>query len=139
MRRLLTAPLLLAALGCAVTGCTSEPELSPVEAAYVEHTECLGENGVKLKEARPGYWVVDKDALDKQPRRVMLDAQEKCESLVPAELPVDPAVLKQQQKLADCYRRNGYPDWPDPDPKTGEIPADMNDNAVQSKCGDETT
>ncbi|MFE5716723.1 hypothetical protein ACFQ7J_38585 [Streptomyces sp. NPDC056501] len=138
MRRSLAIPLLLAAL--AVTGCTAEPEASasapvdPIDAAYAPHNKCLGENGVKLKEKSPGVWDVDKTAIGDG--KVMLAAQEKCEHLLPGKLPVDQAALKKAREVAECYRRNGYPEWPDPDPETGEPPegADMDDNAVMRKC-----
>ncbi|MEU3604919.1 hypothetical protein AB0E83_05600 [Streptomyces sp. NPDC035033] len=137
MRRLLATPLLLVPLGLALAGCASEPEISPVEAAYNPYMKCLGENKVKIMERSPGVLAVDKAAMDGDPDGVMLAAQKKCENLIPAELPVDPVALEQQKKLAECYRRNGYPDWPDPNPKTGEIEADMDDSAVMRKCGDE--
>ncbi|WP_328943152.1 hypothetical protein OG259_17820 [Streptomyces sp. NBC_00250] len=137
MRRVLAIPLLLA--GLALVGCTAGPEdsqaapVDPIDAAYAEHNKCLGEHGVKLREKSTGVWVVDKDAVD---RKVMVDAEEKCKSLLPFELPVDQDALKRAQGVAECYRRNGYPDWPDPDPKTGEFPegSDMNDSAVMRKC-----
>ncbi|MFC9705114.1 hypothetical protein ACFTWD_30975 [Streptomyces sp. NPDC056943] len=140
MRRSLAIPLLLAAL--AITGCTAEPEASasapvdPIDAAYAPHNKCLGENGVKLKEKSPGVWDVDKTAIGDG--KVMLAAQEKCEHLLPGKLPVDQVALKKAREAAECYRRNGYPEWPDPDPETGEFPpgpeTDMNDSAVMREC-----
>ncbi|WP_329621802.1 hypothetical protein OG357_16130 [Streptomyces sp. NBC_01255] len=134
MRRSPAIPLLLVAL--ALTGCTEEAArapIDPIDAVYAAHTECLGKHGVKLKEKSPGVMTVDKDAID---RKVIMAAQEECKSLLPAKLPVDQEALKVSQAIAECYRRNGYPDWPDPDPETGEAPvgADMDDTAVMSKC-----
>ncbi|WP_405856519.1 hypothetical protein OG361_23475 [Streptomyces sp. NBC_00090] len=134
MRRSPAIPLLLVAL--ALTGCTAEAArapIEPVDAAYAAHTECLGKHGVELKEKSAGVWVVDKGVID---HKAMLAAQEECKSLLPTELPVDQEALKVGKQISECYRRNGYPDYPDPDPKTGEVPAgtDMNDSAVMRKC-----
>ncbi|MFF0481255.1 hypothetical protein [Streptomyces sp. NPDC004435] len=138
MRRLLAVPLLLVPLGVVLAGCTSEPEITPIEAAFNPYMKCLGEHDVKVTERNPGALAVDKDAMRDVPADVILRAQEKCESLVPAELPVDPAVWEKQKRIAECYRRNGYPDWPDPNPRTGEIEADMDDGVLMVKCRDES-
>ncbi|GEB61034.1 hypothetical protein [Streptomyces gardneri] len=125
MRRPLTVPLLLAAL--ALTGCGGDAEpaasrpvpTAPAEAAFVPFYDCLAEQGLKLTETEGGARRVDKDANSEKAQR---DADKACRSLMPAELPVDQEQMKQDKALSECVRRNGYPDYPDPDPKTGRLP-----------------
>ncbi|MFD3662246.1 hypothetical protein ACFWVF_16835 [Streptomyces sp. NPDC058659] len=125
MRRPLAASLLLAAL--ALTGCggDTEPAASrPVptavaEAAFVPFYDCLAEQGLKLVDTEGGARRVDKDANSEKAQR---EADKACRSLMPAELPVDQAQLKRDKAVSECVRRNGFPDYPDPDPKTGRLP-----------------
>ncbi|MFB7591203.1 hypothetical protein [Streptomyces sp. NPDC056169] len=129
MRRSLAAPLLLAAL--ALTGCGGDPDTdtgpaaarpdptSSVEAAFAPFYDCLAEHGLKLVESEGGARRVDKDANSEQAQR---EADKACKSLMPTEPPVDQAQLKQDKAVSECVRRNGFPDYPDPDPKTGRLP-----------------
>ncbi|MFE4616082.1 MULTISPECIES: hypothetical protein [Streptomyces] len=129
MRRLLATPLLLAAL--ALTGCgggggddteppTARPDpTSAVEAAFAPFYDCLAEQGLKLEETEGGARRVDKDANSEKAQR---EADQACRSLMPTQLPVDQAQLKRDKAVSECVRRNGYPDYPDPDPKTGRLP-----------------
>lgn len=131
MRRPLAAPLLLAALAAlALTGCAGGTEpaapaasrpvpAAPAEAAYVPFYDCLAEQGLKLVETEGGGRRVDKDANSEKAQR---EADKACRSLMPAELPVDQAQLKRDRAVSECVRRNGFPDYPDPDPTTGRLP-----------------
>ncbi|MFI9744596.1 hypothetical protein [Streptomyces sp. NPDC052494] len=127
MRRPLAAPLLLAALalaGCGGGGGTEPPTARPdptsaVEAAFAPFYDCLAEQGLKLEETESGARRVDKDANSEKAQR---EADQACKSLMPSELPVDQAQLKRDKAVSECVRRNGYPDYPDPDPKTGRLP-----------------
>ncbi|MFF8836139.1 hypothetical protein [Streptomyces sp. NPDC015130] len=126
MRRPLAVPLLLAAL--ALTGCGGDPDpataarpvpSSPAEAAFAPFYDCLAEQGLKLTETEGGARRVDKDANSEQAQRA---ADKACRSLMPSELPVDRTQLERDKAMSECVRRNGFPDYPDPDPKTGRVP-----------------
>lgn len=125
MRRPLAAPLLLAAL--ALTGCGGDTEpaasrpvpTSSIEAAYGPFYDCLAEQGLTLVDAEGGARRVDKDAHTVE---AQMAAEKACKSLIPPAPPVDQAELKRDTAMSECVRRNGFPDYPDPDPKTGRLP-----------------
>ncbi|WP_329621798.1 hypothetical protein OG357_16105 [Streptomyces sp. NBC_01255] len=125
MRRPLAAPLILAAL--ALTGCGGDAEpaasrpvpTSSIEAAYDPLYDCLAEQGLKLVDTEGGARRVDKDANTVE---AQLAAEKACKSRIPAEPPLDQAQLKKDKAVSECVRRNGFPDYPDPDPKTGRLP-----------------
>ena len=90
--------------------------------ALQQYGECLRRNGVVLLDVQTeeGIPQVDK-------RRTPADrvgtALERCRTYVPnADAPValSPADLEARRQHAGCVRSKGVPDYPDPDPHTGE-------------------
>ena len=128
---LLTSLLVsLAGTGCSVSGAgagaglTEEksPAPSEQERAYYD---CLAENGVVLENRDDGLLRVDKDH---NADAALVGAQGECVALLPDEAPPSPApaaLLAKAKRFSACVRENGFPEYPDADPTTGEAdPAD---------------
>lgn len=114
----------------ALTGCSgsadkaAEPSASPsetVSAEEITYYRCLEENGLALHTPNPGQLRVDKDKNTDE--AVALAAQEKCQDLQKAipDAPVSEDTLEAAREVSACVRKKGFEDYPDPDPKTGEV------------------
>ncbi|UGY92686.1 hypothetical protein [Streptomyces gobiensis] len=125
---LLVCGAALAAL--ALTGCAgssdgaAEPSASPSETVSAEETayyRCLEKNGLVLETPNPGQLRVDKDKNTDEAAATA--AEETCRDFLKAipDPPVSEERLAAARKVSACVREKGYEDYPDPDPKTGEV------------------
>ncbi|MET8129169.1 hypothetical protein ABZV67_32695 [Streptomyces sp. NPDC005065] len=125
---LLVCGAVLAAL--ALTGCAgsvdgaAEPSASPsetVSAEEIAYYRCLEQNGLVLEAPNPGQLRVDKDKNTDE--AVAMAAAEKCRDLQKAipDAPVSEESLAAAREVSACVREKGFDDYPDPDPKTGEV------------------
>ncbi|MFI6058739.1 hypothetical protein [Streptomyces sp. NPDC051286] len=125
---LLVCGAVLAAL--ALTGCAgsadgaAEPAASPsetVSAEEIAYYRCLEKNGLVLETPNPGQLRVDKDKNTDE--AVAVAAEEKCRDLQKAipDAPVSEEDLAAAREVSACVREKGFEDYPDPDPKTGEV------------------
>jgi hypothetical protein len=120
-RRCAAVALLLttALAGCGGLG---EPEVEkspPQSKEEVAHYRCLEENGITLTKSEAGHLRVDKDKMDET---ALLKAQDACKHLLSDEArQVDEETLASARRTSECMRKKGFPEYPDPDPTTGEI------------------
>ncbi|MER5970385.1 hypothetical protein ABT112_11735 [Streptomyces sp. NPDC002055] len=85
-----------------------------------EYAACMRRHGVVLEETSEGLPQVDKDGT---PVRKITEAAEKCRDLQPggtAPEKAAPEDIEKRGRYAACMRRHGVPQYPDPDPRTGE-------------------
>jgi hypothetical protein len=111
-----------------VTGCSgggsseAKEEVSPPPSAEERaYYGCLEENGIALEERDDGRLRVDKDKVEEAPHAA---AQAKCANLLPGDAPAAPApaaFVAKTMKFSACVRENGFPEYPDPDPGTGQV------------------
>ncbi|MFB7370385.1 hypothetical protein ACFC0D_11135 [Streptomyces sp. NPDC056222] len=137
-RRTVVVPLLIAAFGlagCANSGDGASPNKdggsTPPPAASASSSEktadwagyydCLAAQGLTLQDTGSGEKRVDKDA--NKPDAIT-KAEAACVSKLPAQGQADPAALAEARKISECMRKEGVTDYPDPDPKTGEVVLD---------------
>ncbi|MGW1158179.1 hypothetical protein ACWD5Q_17685 [Streptomyces sp. NPDC002513] len=126
------AALLFASLlvtGCSGSGApeagdTKSPAPSSQERAYYG---CLEKHGVVLEKRDDGQLRVDKD---KNEDTSLTGAEAKCADLLPDHVSASPApseAVAAARNFSACVRKNGFPDYPDPDPKSGQVdlPADQ--------------
>ncbi|MFB6620205.1 hypothetical protein ACFCV9_39315 [Streptomyces sp. NPDC056367] len=78
--------------------------------------QCLVEKGLPVRGSADGIPLVDWDNADPAKAK---DAKAACDSRLPVH-PLDPAVLAQAQQFTACMRAEGFADFPDPDPRTGD-------------------
>lgn len=127
--------------GSADPGESPEPSESQTPDAYA-YAACMREHGIDMSDPDPktGLPTID-DSVDPQSAK-FLEAQEACGHLLPGGIrgeqePTDQSVYLE---FAQCMRENGMPDFPDPQPGSGEgmFPgADRNDPAfakAAEKC-----
>lgn len=81
-----------------------------------EFFRCLAEQGLPVKGSASGIPVMDWEKADPAKRK---EAEAACEGRRPA-VPLDPALLAQQQAFTTCMRAAGFANFPDPDPRTGD-------------------
>ncbi|GGJ43157.1 hypothetical protein GCM10010121_062960 [Streptomyces brasiliensis] len=99
-------------------GGVKSPPPSAQEQAYYR---CLEENGVVLEKRDDGQLRADKDV---DQAATESSAQQKCVDLLPDPVPASPApaeAVAAAQKFSACVRENGFPGYPDPDPKSGQV------------------
>jgi hypothetical protein len=137
-RRTAVVPLLIAAFGlagCANPGDGASPDkaggstrppaasASPSQqpADWDGYYDCLAAQGLTLQDPGSGEKRVDKDA--NEPAAIT-KAEAACASKLPARGQADPAALAEARKISECVRREGVTDYPDPDPRTGEVAVD---------------
>lgn len=118
---------------------SSEPSLSRDEMA-VKFAECMRENGIDMEDPKPGKGVMLK--VDKRTAKGKLDeALEACREYNPqgeaGEKGGDP---EKPQEFAECMRKNGVEDFPDPEPgqrgirMDGKTQEDPDAKAAAEKC-----
>ncbi|WP_326588978.1 hypothetical protein [Streptomyces sp. NBC_01294] len=116
--------LLASALVSGCSGGSAEPTSAkspPPSAQEVAYYRCLEANGVILEKRDDGRLRVDKDRFDAD---VETKAAAKCVDQLPPEQAAAPApaeFLAKARKLSACVRENGFPGYPDPDPKTAQV------------------
>ncbi|MEU2930990.1 hypothetical protein ABZ636_39235 [Streptomyces sp. NPDC007251] len=125
--------LLLAALaagvlsaGCSASGDARDaaPSASAADAQEVAYYRCLEDQGLALEVTDGGELRVDKDKAAEFGYAKEQAAEAKCRGKLPHGTPsasAPAAALEAARKQAECFRKNGVPDYPDPDPKTAEI------------------
>ncbi|MFD9307210.1 hypothetical protein ACFWCB_31840 [Streptomyces sp. NPDC060048] len=110
-------------------------EADPRQAAFFR---CMEDQGVPMRDTGSGVRVVDESAAD--PAKVR-EAERSCEShrVVP---PVGDEQMAQAVKFTACMRENGFPDFPDPDPRTArhdmgevDVKGSAQGPAALQKCG----
>ncbi|MER5205076.1 hypothetical protein [Streptomyces sp. NPDC002825] len=111
--------------GCSGGGSTEANAGQPSSASTAEqgYYRCLEENGLVLEKRDDGQLRVDKD---KNEPATMKDAQAKCADKLPAPTPTSTSTvpadfLAKEKELSACIRKNGFSEYPDPDPSTGEV------------------
>jgi hypothetical protein len=159
MRRVLvTATLLLTLTACGngddgdgvataggSKGTNGEAKEVDDDEARQQFAECMRENGVEMSDPdpdQPGRIEIRERAGD---RDKVEKAMDKCRKLLPNGGEFKPSAkdLEALQKMAECMRDNGVPEFPDPDPNGGGIrvqkgsgmdPDDPKFQAAQEKC-----
>ncbi|MGW4818409.1 hypothetical protein ACWEP4_05360 [Streptomyces sp. NPDC004227] len=104
--------------GLSVAGQEKSPPPSAQEVAYYR---CLEKNGLTLEARNDGQLRVDKNRNDDAS---MGSAQAKCVDLLPdvaSAAPAPSAFVAKARKFSACVRENGFPEYPDPDPTTGDV------------------
>jgi hypothetical protein len=139
MRRKRSVVVALAALaaGLALTGCestggsqvasanggarptssASPPPAADPEERALQFQQCMKEHGAEITASgAPIGTSVSKDFFAK--------AQEACRIYAPSAHELhkySPEEVEKLRQLSRCVREHGVPEWPDPDPETGEI------------------
>ncbi|MFF4571342.1 hypothetical protein [Streptomyces sp. NPDC001410] len=138
--------LLLAALAagvlsaaCSASGDAQDatPSASAADAQEVAYYRCLEDQGLTLEVIDGGELRVDKDKAAEFGYAKQQAAEAKCHSKLPDDRPSasDPAeALEAARKEAECFRKNGIPEYPDPDPKTAEF--DLTDELTAELKGE---
>jgi hypothetical protein len=137
-----------AALALAVTGCdgsgdskssSSGSKVNPALEQAVKYAQCIRENGVTdfPDPDKNGRFVIAAGGPDRSSPQVK-KAKQACKSQEPPGVEDDPAQIAQAQKewlkFAQCMRRNGIPDFPDPQDGRLLVPKDrINVNTPQFK------
>ncbi|MFF9122308.1 hypothetical protein ACF09J_03160 [Streptomyces sp. NPDC014889] len=97
---------------------TKSPPPSSQELAFYR---CLEKQGVVLEKRDDDLLRVDKDRND---QKTQTRAEAKCADLLPDPVTAAPApseAVASAQAFSACVRKNGFPDYPDPDPKSGQV------------------
>ena len=124
--------LLLVALasGLLSTGCSASggaqgaaPSASAADAQEAAYYRCLEKQGMALEVTDSGHLRVDKDKAAAAGAAKQQAAEDKCRSKLPGTTqgPASADALDAARKITACFRKNGVPEYPDPDPKTAEI------------------
>jgi hypothetical protein len=147
-------PLLIvtfALAGCSGTGKSAAPAPSASADEVTQmraYAKCMRANGVDMPDPS-GNGVVGLPAMKAGSPEIkkVEAATEKCRDLLPAGAGGEPQKpspedLEKARALAKCFRENGMPDFPDPDPETGAVPIDPSTTldrdkmvAATKKCG----
>ncbi|MBT2450211.1 hypothetical protein J7F03_24670 [Streptomyces sp. ISL-43] len=110
-------------------------EADPRQAAFFR---CVEDKGVPMRDTGSGVRVVDEAKAD--PAKVQ-EAERSCEGqrVLPS---IGAEQLAKARKFTECMRANGFPDFPDPDPRTAQHDlgkVDIKDSAqgpaALQKCG----
>jgi hypothetical protein len=120
--------LLLAVSGCGksadepqvASAGSSVPAAATVDDPEQAYGDCLREAGVTMLPDVDGHPQMDKEAT---PESTVEAAMEECRLLAPSATAgeaISAADLEQRRLFSSCVRDNGVPDYPDPDPQTGE-------------------
>ncbi|RPF34212.1 hypothetical protein [Streptomyces sp. TLI_185] len=125
--------LLLAALaagvlsaGCSASGDAQDgaaPSASAADAQEVAYYRCLEKQGMALEVTDSGHLRVDKDKAAAAGAAKQQAAEDECRSKLPESTQGQASAdaLEAARKITACFRKNGVPEYPDPDPKTAEI------------------
>ncbi|TPQ23774.1 hypothetical protein [Streptomyces sporangiiformans] len=111
------------ALVAFLSGCGSGEEKKDSASSLMNgeqkaYYSCLKDHGVALEDRDDGQLRVDKDKYD---ATVSTKAERACADLLPdGPAAVGKEILASERRFAACVRENGFPAYPDPDPKTGE-------------------
>jgi hypothetical protein len=124
--------LLLAALAASVlsAGCSTSgdaqgaaPSASAADAQEVAYYRCLEKHGMALEVTDSGHLRVDKAKAAAADAAKQQAAEDKCRSKLPdstqSQAPAD--AVKAAREITACFRENGVPEYPDPDPRTAQV------------------
>ena len=115
--------------GTAASG--ASPAADPSVRAQ-QYAQCMAEHGAPQPRA------ADKDAGDPQ-APALASAQaafEACQQYLGGEVAASPMSaedIAKMRQFSECVREHGVPDWPDPDPRTGQITFPSDDVATAVK------
>ncbi|MEV8210602.1 hypothetical protein [Streptomyces sp. NPDC079189] len=117
----------LLATGCSGGGFSEakQEKSPPPNAQERAYYKCLEKNGLTLETRDDSQLRVDKDKND---NASMVSAEAKCADLLPDEAsaaPAPSAFVAKVRKFSACVRENGFPEYPDPDPTTGQVDASV--------------
>lgn len=110
-----------------VSGCSggfteaTDSKSPPPDRAELAYYRCLESNGVLLEKRDDDQLRVDKDKFDEA---VNAAASETCKHMQPGVQSAQPPTAEQLAKLkafSVCIRGKGFPDYPDPNPATGQV------------------
>ncbi|MDQ7906223.1 hypothetical protein RB614_17055 [Phytohabitans sp. ZYX-F-186] len=90
--------------------------------AMLEFTECMRGEGIQMEDPEPGGGVQLR-LRGGDPAKTEA-AMAKCRHLMPngGEMPkADPERIEKARQYSKCMRENGVPNFPDPDPETGNL------------------
>lgn len=130
----------LAVAGCGASGDSkSSSNANPALEKAVKYAQCMRENGVTdfPDPDKNGRFVIAAGGPNQNSPQVK-KAKQACKSQEPPGIEDDPAQVAQDQKewlkFAQCMRRNGIPDFPDPQDGRLLVPRDrINVNSPQFK------
>ena len=135
-RAALAAPVLAVAAVLALAGCgggggtanavasadgKGKATSAPAGDQQKAYRTCMEGEGVPMYLSSEGVAVVDKDKADSGK---VTAATAKCGSLQPTATegaPPSAEDIAKRRELSECIRQHGVPDYPDPDPVTGEV------------------
>lgn len=111
------------------------------EEARQKFAQCMRDNGVDMPDPEPG----ERPRMELNGDRAKVEkAMDECRDLLPNGGNFNPSQedIEAMQKMADCMRDNGVPEFPDPDPEggiriqrdSGIDPQDPTFQAAQEKC-----
>ncbi|MFG2408127.1 hypothetical protein ACGFR8_28065 [Streptomyces brevispora] len=117
---------------------TAAPDASETqEAGQTAYLKCLEGQGVRLATTPEGVRQVDKDHVRastlKEAERTCADRRPDAAGHTGDDGPSAQQLAK-ARKLSECVRGEGFADYPDPDPKTGEVA--MTEELARSAKGD---
>lgn len=127
---------------------TSEPDGTAAKGDPVKFTECMREHGIEIEDpdvSEGAFAVTIPEGAD---REEMDQAMKACREFMPngGEPPkLDPETQAKMRAFAECMRRNGVEDFPDPGPGggltidegSGFDPSSEEFKAAQEECRDE--
>ncbi|WP_162688674.1 MULTISPECIES: hypothetical protein [unclassified Streptomyces] len=117
---------------------SSPAERDEADPRQADCFRCVEDEGVPMRDTGSGVRVVDESKAD--PAKVQ-KAERACESrrAVPT---AGPEQLSKARKFTECMRAKGFPDFPDPDPRTGrhdlggmDLKGSAKDPAALQECG----
>jgi len=142
--RLIAVPVLLAAVlgGCTAkqeepTVASAAPQAQDAAAQGRKFAQCMREQGVDMPDPGPDGMVGL--SVDKANQEKLTAASSKCREFLPnggepAKMSAED--IAKRRDFAKCIRENGLPDFPDPDPETGDFSVGKDKTGVIDKLGD---
>lgn len=126
--------LIVAVIAVFVTGCSTSPEPGPRPTAgghsAAEYAACLRSHGLTMEQ-----YTADDGSTQSRPDKnrnditTITQATEACKALLPVATDAgttapSAADIEARRRYAACIRGKGVPDFPDPDPRTGDFVMD---------------
>lgn len=100
----------------------------------LQFQQCMHDHGVDVQTDSKGGVAVQASPGDKQKA---ITATEACQIYLPGggekQKQLSPEDIEKLRRFSQCVRDHGFPDWPDPDPETGQMRFNQQD---QSHIGD---
>ena len=107
----------------------SQPAAAPAneQASIATALACVRQHGANIPDPQidaNGQVHFDQAGIAAVPQAVAQAAEHACADLIAkavASVPKDPNLVADRVKFAQCMRQHGVPDFPDPDPTTGQF------------------